>query len=107
VTHVVLESCIDCKYADCVEVCPVVCFHEGPNFLAIDPDECIDCADCIAECPVNAIVPAEDVPEGQRHLIKLNAELASVWPVITRHKAALPGADKSRERVGKLSALIR
>jgi ferredoxin len=46
-THVVLESCIRCKYTDCVDVCPVDCFREGPNFLVIDPDECIDCAVCI------------------------------------------------------------
>jgi ferredoxin len=61
-THVVLESCIRCKYTDCVDVCPVDCFREGPNMLVIDPDECIDCAVCIPECPVNAILPEEDVP---------------------------------------------
>ena len=54
-THVVTESCIRCKYTDCVDVCPVDCFREGPNMLVIDPDECIDCAVCIPECPVNAI----------------------------------------------------
>ena len=75
-THVVLESCIRCKYTDCVDVCPVDCFREGPNFLTIDPDECIDCAVCIPECPVNAIMPEEDVPGDQQHFIKLNAELA-------------------------------
>jgi NAD-dependent dihydropyrimidine dehydrogenase PreA subunit len=53
-THVVTEACIRCKYTDCVDVCPVDCFREGPNFLTIDPDECIDCAVCIPECPVNA-----------------------------------------------------
>ena len=79
-THVVLESCIRCKYTDCVDVCPVDCFREGPNFLTIDPDECIDCAVCIPECPVNAIVPEEDVPGDQQHMIKLNAELAKGWP---------------------------
>ena len=52
---VVTESCIKCKYMDCVEVCPVDCFHEGPNFLVIDPDECIDCTLCEPECPVEAI----------------------------------------------------
>ena len=75
-THVVLESCIRCKYTDCVDVCPVDCFREGPNFLTIDPDECIDCAVCIPECPVNAILPEEDVPTDQLHFIKLNAELS-------------------------------
>ena len=61
-THVVTESCIRCKYTDCVDVCPVDCFREGPNMLVIDPDECIDCAVCIPECPVNAIYAEEDVP---------------------------------------------
>jgi ferredoxin len=54
-TYVVTESCIRCKYTDCVDVCPVDCFREGPNFLVIDPDECIDCTLCVAECPVEAI----------------------------------------------------
>ena len=61
-THVVTESCIKCKYTDCVDVCPVDCFREGPNMLVIEPDECIDCAVCIPECPVNAIFPEESLP---------------------------------------------
>jgi NAD-dependent dihydropyrimidine dehydrogenase PreA subunit len=64
-THVVTEQCIRCKYTDCVDVCPVDCFREGPNMLVIDPDECIDCAVCIPECPVNAIYAEEDVPADQ------------------------------------------
>ena len=52
---VVTENCINCKYSDCVEVCPVDCFHEGPNFLVIDPEACIDCSLCVAECPAEAI----------------------------------------------------
>jgi ferredoxin len=104
-THVVLESCIRCKYTDCVDVCPVDCFREGPNFLTIDPDECIDCAVCIPECPVNAIVPEEDVPGDQQHMTALNAELAKLWPSITRRKAALPDADEWKDRVGKLGEL--
>ncbi len=92
-THVVTESCIRCKYTDCVDVCPVDCFREGPNFLAIDPDECIDCAVCIPECPVNAIYAEEDVPEDQRDFIPLNAELAKQWPAISRMKPRAPDAD--------------
>ena len=61
--HVVCEACIGCKRTDCVDVCPVDCFREGPNFLVIDPDECIDCAVCIPECPEAAIFAEEDVPE--------------------------------------------
>ena len=89
---VVTESCIKCKYMDCVEVCPVDCFHEGPNFLVIDPDECIDCTLCEPECPVEAIFSEEEVPAGQEEFKKLNAELAKKWPVITEKKPAPPDA---------------
>ena len=82
-TFVVTEACIKCKLTDCVEVCPVDCFHEGPNFLVIDPDECIDCTLCEPECPVEAIFSEDEVPAGQEHFLKLNAELSQVWPVIT------------------------
>ena len=81
-TYVVTESCIKCKYTDCVEVCPVDCFHAGPNFLVIDPDECIDCTLCVAECPVEAIYAEDDLPENQRHFIALNAELSKTWKTI-------------------------
>ena len=81
-TYVVTESCIKCKYTDCVEVCPVDCFHAGPNFLVIDPDECIDCTLCVAECPVEAIYAEDDLPESQRHFIALNAELSKAWKTI-------------------------
>lgn len=85
---VVTESCIKCKYMDCVEVCPVDCFHEGPNFLVIDPDECIDCTLCEPECPVEAIYSEEEIPTGQENFKPLNAELAKKWPVISEKKAA-------------------
>ena len=88
-TYVVTDDCILCKHTDCVDVCPVDCFVEGPNFLAIDPDECIDCAVCVPECPVNAIYAEEDVPETQRAFININAELAKLWPAITKSKAPL------------------
>ena len=106
-THAVTEYCIRCKYTDCVAVCPVDCFREGPNMLVIDPDECIDCGVCIPECPVNAIVPEEDVPGNQQHMILLNAELAKQWPAITKRKAALPDAEEWKDRTDKLDKLIR
>lgn len=87
-TFVVTESCIKCKYTDCVEVCPVDCFHEGPNFLVIDPDECIDCTLCEPECPVEAIYPEDDLPEGQEAFLQINADLSLDWPVITEMKPA-------------------
>lgn len=92
-TYVVTESCVKCKYTDCVDVCPVDCFHEGPNFLVIDPGECIDCTLCVAECPAEAIFAEDDVPDGQRDFIAINAELARQWPVILERKPALADAD--------------
>ena len=84
-TYVVTESCIKCKYTDCVEVCPVDCFREGPNFLVIDPDECIDCTLCVPECPVEAIYAEDDLPLEQKQFIALNAELSLAWkPIIAR-----------------------
>ena len=106
-THVVTESCISCRYTDCVDVCPVDCFRSGPNFLAIDPDECIDCAVCVAECPVNAIFLEDDVPEDQRAFIALNVELARAWPTITEKKDALPDAEQWKDVKGKLEHLER
>ena len=92
-THVVTESCIKCKHTDCVDVCPVDCFYEGPNFLVIDPDECIDCAVCIPECPVNAIYADDDVPEGQREFVQINVDFSKLWKVIFKKKPALPDAE--------------
>jgi ferredoxin len=88
--YVVTESCINCKYTDCVDVCPVECFREGENFLVIDPDECIDCTLCVAECPVNAIFPEDEVPESQWEFIQINAEKSKVWPVLLRKKPEMP-----------------
>jgi ferredoxin len=93
-TYVVTESCIKCKYTDCVEVCPVDCFKEGSNFLVIDPDECIDCGVCVPECPVDAIVADGDITADQHPYIALNAELSKIWPVVTKKKAPLPDADE-------------
>lgn len=106
-TFVVTESCIKCKYTDCVEVCPVDCFHEGPNFLVIDPEECIDCTLCEPECPVDAIMPDDDVPTDQEHMTELNAELSLIWPVITIRKDPPEDADDWAEVKDKLQHLER
>lgn len=87
-TFVVTENCIKCKYTDCVEVCPVDCFHEGPNFLVIDPEECIDCTLCEPECPAEAIYPEDDLPADQIQFLELNRELSQEWPVISQMKDA-------------------
>lgn len=105
--YVVTENCIKCKYTDCVDVCPVDCFHEGPNFLAIDPDECIDCTLCVAECPAEAIFAEDDVPEHLHEFIALNAEMVKVWPVISERREPLADADEWKGRPGKRDLLER
>lgn len=87
-TFVVTEPCINCKHTNCVAVCPMDCFVEGPNFLAIDPVECIDCSVCVPECPAGAIVNASEIEEAQRAFVELNAALArdARWPRLTRRK---------------------
>jgi ferredoxin len=94
-TFVVTESCVKCKYTDCVDVCPVDCFKEGPNFLVIDPDGCIDCAVCVPECPVDAIVPGHEVKDP--YWTDLNARLSLQWPTITKKKAELESAAEFKE----------
>ncbi|MDO8299465.1 ferredoxin FdxA [Lacisediminimonas sp.] len=106
-THVVTESCIRCRYTDCVDVCPVDCFRQGPNFLVIDPDECIDCAVCVAECPVNAIYAEEDVPADQQQFIKINIDLCRTWPSITKSTSPLPDADDWKDVTEKQQFLQR
>ncbi len=99
-TYVVAEPCINCKYTDCVAVCPVDAFREGPNFLVIHPDDCIDCDACVAECPVEAIFPDDEVPEKWENYIELNERLAEVWDdaVINETKDPLPDADDWAEK---------
>jgi ferredoxin len=106
-TYVVSESCIKCKYTDCVDVCPVDCFREGPNFLVIDPDECIDCTLCVAECPVEAIYAEDDLPADQQQFTAINAELAKKWTAIVARKDPLPDADDWAKVKGKLDKLER
>jgi len=107
VAFVVTENCIRCKYQDCVEVCPVDCFHEGPNMLVIDPDECIDCTLCEPECPAEAIFSEDELPEGQEKFIDLNIELSAVWPVITEVGTVPEDADEWKDKEGKLEQLER
>jgi ferredoxin len=90
-TYVVTENCIKCKYMDCVEVCPVNCFYEGPDLLVIHPDECIDCGVCEPECPAEAIKPQASELQWW---IELNRRLAREWTQITRKKSPPPDADR-------------
>jgi ferredoxin len=106
-TYVVTESCIRCKFTDCVDVCPVDCFREGPNFLVIDPDECIDCTLCVAECPAEAIFAEDDVPADQQQYTALNAELSKIWKPIVERKDPPADADDWVAVKGKAQYLQR
>lgn len=105
-THIVTENCIKCKHTDCVVVCPVDCFYEGPNFLAINPNECIDCGVCIPECPVDAITTDDDKKvHNLQFWIDLNKRLADKWPVITKKKPALTDAEEWKDKPNKIDLL--
>lgn len=106
-TYVVGEACIKCKYTDCVDVCPVDCFREGPNFLVIDPDECIDCTLCEPECPVNAIYRDDDLPADQHEFLAINADLSKSWKAIVQKKDAPSDADQWAEVKDKKHLLER
>jgi len=106
--YIVTEPCINCKYTNCASVCPVDAFREGPNFLTIDPDECIDCDACVAECPVEAIYPDDEVPEKWEHYIDWNARLAEKWAdnVITETVDPLPDADDWADKEKSVDDII-
>jgi ferredoxin len=72
--YVVCEPCQDCKYTDCVTVCPVDCFYQDERMLYIDPEHCICCGACVPECPVEAIFAETDVPARWQQFIMLNAQ---------------------------------
>jgi ferredoxin len=104
-TYVITENCIKCKYTDCVEVCPVDCFHEGPNFLVINPEECIDCSMCEPECPIDAIKSDDDLKDEDNHFLELNERLSQKWPVISEIKDAPEDAKEWENKENKLSLL--
>ena len=100
-TYVVTDVCINCKYNDCVEVCPVDCFYEGENMLVINPDECIDCGVCVPECPIDAIVP--DTDERAEPFLELNRDYSmGKWPNITKNKDGLPQAEEFKNVTDKM-----
>ena len=103
--YIVAEPCINCKFTDCVAVCPVDCFYEGENFLVISPDECIDCGACVPECPTEAIFPEDELPEKWAEYTELNARLTDAWPVITDRKDPLPEADEWKDKTDKRGEL--
>ena len=98
--YVVAEPCVNCKYTDCVTVCPVECFYEAENILYIHPDECIDCGACVPACPVEAIFANDDVPEAQKKWIAINAERAPGLPVVNTKQDPLPTAEEKKKKLG-------
>ena len=93
-THVVTARCMDCRYTDCCEVCPVECFYEikDPAMLVIDPETCIDCMQCVPECPVNAIYADTEVPEHYAEWTEFNKALFAAGEKINKKVDALPTA---------------
>ena len=104
-TYVVTDNCINCKHTACVEVCPTDAFREGPNFLVIDPQGCVDCHNCVPECPIDAIFEESELPPDQQHFLALNAELAERWPEIIVEKPPLPDHVRWDGVPGKLKLL--
>ena len=99
-TYLVTESCIKCKYMDCVDVCPVDCFYVGENMLVIHPDECIDCGVCEPECPVEAIIP--DTGDDNSRWLDINTKFAEIWPnITTKGEVNLKVADSYAKEEGK------
>jgi ferredoxin len=96
--YVVTANCVNCKYTDCVAVCPTEAFREGANMLVIDPDVCIDCDGCVPECPTEAIYPDREVPTQWQEFIGLNARLAKEWPVINEKKGCIGHLEDGKSR---------
>ena len=125
--YVVADPCVKCKYTDCVAVCPVDCFYEGKNSVAINPDECIDCGACEPECPTTAIFEESELPAKWSIYKDINAVVTgakdvgsldksklptalqaavdsiSTWPNITEQKKPLDGADEAAKEDNKLA----
>jgi ferredoxin len=104
--YVVTDKCIQCKHTNCVEICPVKCFHEGKNFVVIDPIECINCNLCVPECPEGAIYSEDELPEKYMPFLDINARLSKSWPLISERKKALPETEKWSAIENKLPHLI-
>jgi ferredoxin len=103
--HVVTSKCNGCKFTDCVEVCPVACFYELDGQLVIQPDDCIDCTACVAECPVEAIYAEGDVPADFQANTEFNATESrrvkdAGQEAILKKKDALPTAAARKAELG-------
>lgn len=98
--HVVTDHCVDCRYTQCVDVCPVDCFHGSALRLYIDPEVCIDCAACVPICPVRAIADSFDREADGEALVDLNRRMSRELPVIDQRGEPLPTAERKRLSLG-------
>jgi ferredoxin len=99
-THVVTENCNGCRYTDCVEACPVECFHADHERTYIDPQVCIDCGACIPACPVQAIYDEFDLPDDQQHWLAVNEERCRELPLLSEREPPLPAAEERKSALG-------
>jgi len=97
--HVVTDHCRLCLFTDCVEHCPVQCFHADGERNYIDPDVCIDCGACVPACPVRAIHEVVDLDD-ERPLLTFNAERSQALPVISVKRPPLPSAAARQAELG-------
>ncbi|QIE27198.1 Ferredoxin-1 (plasmid) [Caballeronia sp. SBC1] len=99
-TAVVTENCNACRFTECVNVCPVACFHGDGEMLYIDGAVCIDCTACLVACPVQAIYMSSDMPSELEKWIDINAERSAVLPLVTQKADPLPTAEERRATLG-------
>jgi ferredoxin len=55
---------------------------------------------CIPVCPVKAVVAEDDLAEGQKHWVAINAERSKALPVIEEKQTPLPTAEGRRVELG-------
>jgi len=96
----VTDNCVDCRYTECVKVCPVSCFHADETMVYVDNETCIDCFACIPACPVQAIVSDDDISDENRKWVDINRDRSAVLPVIKKPVDPLPTAAAKRAALG-------
>ena len=72
-SFIIGSKCIGVKDSICMEVCPVDCIVETEEMMLINPNDCIDCGQCL-ECPVDAIFEHEDdaIEAGEEEFVHRN-----------------------------------
>lgn len=98
--YVVTSNCLQCRFTDCVTVCPVDCFHGDAEMLYIDASACIDCGACEPQCPVHAIFEERQVPEKEQQWVQINASRAADLPTVSSKQAPLGTADARKKELG-------